>query len=159
MFLAAAAVVAAAVLPLSGRASAPPAAPDPEILALREAAWRAWFAGDEATLRGMLPPEFVGLNMGDGPFSDRETTLRESREYAAAGGRLVRLEFPETRAQRLGDTVVLYGRYRVVLESGGEQETFAGRLTEVFVRRDGRWWHPGWHLDLASTPATAPAGG
>lgn len=130
------------------------AAPDPEVLRLREAAWRAWFAGDEAALRDMLPPEFVGIDMGAGPFSDLEATIVESRAYRAGGGRLVRLEFPETRAQRFGDTVVLYGRYSVVLESEGKQETLAGRLTEVFVRRDGRWWHPGWHLDV--TPAPAP---
>ena len=155
--LAAAAAVSLPAFPADSKPPAP--APDPEILALRESAWRAWFAGDEATLRGMLPPEFLGIGMDDSPFSDLESTLRDSREYAARGGRLVRLEFPETRAQRLGDTVILYGRYSVVLESEGVQRTFAGRLTEVFVRRDGKWWHPGWHLDVVSTPPTAGAAG
>lgn len=140
-------------------ATAPAAAPaptdpalDPEVLRLREAAWRAWFAGDVATLRAMLPPEFIGIDMGDGPFSDLARTLEDSGAFPASGSRLVRLEFPETRAQRMGDVVVLYGRYSVVLESEGKERTLAGRLTEVFVRRDGKWWHPGWHLDLASTP-------
>jgi hypothetical protein len=124
---------------------------DEEVLRLREAAWRAWFAGDEATLRAMLPAEFIGLDMGDGPFRDVAATLGESRAFAAGGGRLVTLEFPETRAQRYGDTVILYGRYRVVLESDGRRETIAGRLTEIFVRRDDKWSHPGWHLDTVST--------
>lgn len=128
------------------------AAIEPEILRLREAAWRAWFAGDEAALKQMLPPEFIGIDMGDGPFSDLAATLAEARAFRAAGGRLVSLEFPETRAQELGDVVVLYGRFSAVLESQGETSKLSGRLTEVFVRRDGRWWHPGWHLDLASTP-------
>jgi hypothetical protein len=125
---------------------------DPEVLRLRESAWRHWFAGDEAALRALLPPEFIGLDMGGGPFGGLEETLAASRGFRAEGGRLVRLEFPETRAQRYGDVVVLYGRFSVVLESEGAEQTLAGRLTEVFVRRDGKWWHPGWHLDLAATP-------
>jgi hypothetical protein len=48
--------------------------------------------------------------------------------------------------------VVLYGRFRLALEEEGRTTTYAGRLTEIFVRRDGRWWHPGCHLDLAATP-------
>lgn len=125
---------------------------EPEILRLREAAWRAWFAGDEATLRQILPAEFIGIDMGDTPFSDLAATLAEARAFHAAGGSLVSLEFPETRAQQLGDVVVLYGRFSLILESQGKTSKLSGRLTEVFVRRAGRWWHPGWHLDLASTP-------
>jgi len=154
------AIIAILAMPLPLPAQAPSPAPpapardtaiDPEILRLRESAWRAWFGGDEAALRSLLPPEFIGIDMGDGPFSDLEKTIVESRAFHAGGGRLVRLEFPETRAQRLGDVVVLYGRYSVVLESEGQERTLAGRLTEIFVLREGRWWHPGWHLDLAST--------
>jgi ketosteroid isomerase-like protein len=125
---------------------------DPEVLRLREAAWRAWFAGDEAELRRMLPPEFIGINMQAGPFSTREKTLEQSRAFRAAGGRLVRLEFPETQTQRYGDVVVLYGRYVAVIESDGSERTLSGRLTEVFVRQNGRWLHPGWHLDTVAVP-------
>jgi hypothetical protein len=32
------------------------------------------------------------------------------------------------------------------------KRTMSGRLTEVFVRRGGRWLHPGWHLDVLNTP-------
>ena len=128
--------------------SATSATPDPDLLVVREAAWQAYFGGDEAALGAMLPPDFIGLDMGPGPFGDRATTLADSRAFHAGGGRLVRLTFPETRAQRHGDVVVLYGRFEVVLETAGKQRTFRGRLTEVFVRRDGRWSHPGWHLDL-----------
>jgi hypothetical protein len=125
---------------------------DPEVLQLREAAWRAWFAGDEAGLGRMLPPEFIGINMQAGPFSTRDETLEQAKAFRAGGGRLVRLEFPETRAQRYGDVVVLYGRYVAVMESEGIERTASGRLTEVFVRRDGRWLHPGWHLDTVAAP-------
>lgn len=134
------------------RAVAEPAPIEPRVLELRETAWRAWFAGDEATLRRLLPADFIGIDMGDAPLSGLERTIQDSRAFAAGGGRLVSLEFPETRAQVHGDIVVLYGRFRVVLFQDGHESTLAGRLTEVFVRRDGDWVHPGWHLDLASTP-------
>jgi hypothetical protein len=138
---------------LSGSSPSPAGtAVDPEVLRLREAAWRAWFAGDDAALRQMLPPEFIGISWNDGPFSSREATLEQSRAFRAAGGRLVDLEFPETRAQTYGDVMVLYGRFRAVLATEGGEQTVAGRLTEVFVRRDGRWLHPAWHLDNTAKP-------
>jgi hypothetical protein len=38
--------------------------------------------------------------------------LRGAGEIATRGGRLLRLTFPETRAQQTGQAVVLYGRYK-----------------------------------------------
>ena len=104
------------------------------------------------TLGDLLPEEFIGIGMTDAPFANRASTLDDARAFRAGGGRLVRLTFPETRAQRFGDAVVLYGRYEAVVASGGNERTLRGRLTETFVRRDGRWVHPGWHLDLTTVP-------
>jgi hypothetical protein len=120
---------------------------DPDVLALRESAWRAWFAGDEAALRSMLPQDFLAISAGASEISDLENTIKSSLAFKEAGGKLVSLSFPETRAQQLGETVVLYGSYDAVIVSGGSQKAMRGRLTEVFVKRDGRWVHPGWHLD------------
>ena len=120
---------------------------DPDVLALREAAWRAWFAGDEAKLRSMLPAEFLGISSGGTEISGLEKTIASSRAFKEAGGKLVALSFPETRAQQFGDTVVLYGRYEATIASGGAEKQMRGQLTEIFVKRDGRWVHPGWHLD------------
>ena len=125
---------------------------DATLLAAREAAWRSYFAGDEKTLGDLLPADFIGIGMNDAPFADRQTTLEGSRAFREAGGRLLRLTFPETRAQIYGDAVVLYGRFEAVIVSSGEERLLRGRLTEMFVRRGGKWVHPGWHLDL-----TAPA--
>jgi len=122
---------------------------DPDLLATREAAWRAWFAGDSATLEAMLPPEFLGYGMRGDELSTRAHTLTASRGFAASGGRLARLAFPATRAQRYGDVVVLYSLYEIELVDGaGKASTMRGRATEVFVRRDAKWLHPGWHLDV-----------
>lgn len=136
------------------RVAADPAI-DPDVLAAREAAWRAYFGGDLKVLGDLLPEDFVGIGMTDAPFADRARTLDGARAFRAQGGQLQRLAFPETQAQRFGDVVVLYGRYEVVIRSGGEERTLRGRLTEMFVRRHGKWVHPGWHLDL--TAAVAPS--
>lgn len=122
-----------------------------EVLKVREAAWRAWFAGDTAALQKVLPPEFIGISM-EGPLTPLPRTLEESRGFREGGGTLVSLEFPETQAQVYGDVVILYGRYAVVFSTGGAERSVRGRLTEVFVRRDGRWLHPGWHLDTVAAP-------
>ncbi len=128
---------------------------DPAVLAARESAWRAYFAGDVKVLGDLLPQEFIGIGMDDGPFADRAETLEGARKFREDGGRLLRLAFPETRAQRFGEVVVLYGRYEAVIESGGSERAMQGRLTEMFVRRDGKWVHPGWHLDLTGEPAAS----
>ena len=140
-------------------ASCSPVAANPPIdqgvLAAREAAWRSFFGGDVKALGDLLPEGFIGLGMNDGPFADRAMTLDDARAFREGGGQLVRLAFPETQAQRFGDVVVLYGRYEAVLQSGGVERTMRGRLSEVFVRRDGKWLHPGWHLDLTAGPPPA----
>lgn len=148
-------VLFAAVISGASSGVAASAAVDPAVLVAREATWRAFFGGDVETLGDLLPPEFVGLGMNGGPFMDLAQTFEASRLFRARGGRLIRLAFPETRAQRSGDVVVLYGRYEVVTESGGVERTMRGRLTEMFVKRDGKWLHPGWHLDLTDGPKPA----
>ena len=145
--------VVAAVISTSSTHGASAAPIDPEVLAVREAAWRAFFAGDVKTLGDLLPREFIGIGMNDGPFTDLTATLDASRAFRQRGGRLVHLAFPETQAQVFGDVVVLYGRYEAVVDSGGTERTRRGRLTELFVKRNGKWLHPGWHLDvLPATP-------
>lgn len=122
-----------------------------EILALRETAWRSWFGNDRAAFQQVVPGELVALGWGGGPWEDRTQTMAQMEAFAKSGSTLVALEFPRTVFQRYGEVVILYTSFRVVVKgaAGNLQET-AGRGTEVFVRRDGRWIHTGWHLDTVS---------
>ncbi len=143
-----AAVPAAAQSTPAGRAaSAVPPAVREALYAVRDTAWRAWFAGDRGVLSHMLPEEFIGIGWGDGPWSGRDQTLDASAGFAAQGGKLLRLEFPRTEIQRFGDVAVLYSEFLVEFEVGGERTTQRGRATEVFVKRGRAWVHPAWHLD------------
>lgn len=141
--------LAAVVLSVAacGRSPAPPSGDWEEgLLKVREQAWQDWFAG-EARLAEVLTDDFVGIGFGEGPWTDKMSTIAGSREFAASGGRLVSLTFPRTTVQRMGEVAVVYSNYELVFDVGGVPTSQRGRATEVFVWRDGAWHHPGWHLD------------
>jgi len=119
-----------------------------EILTLREAAWRTWFANDRAGFERIVPEELVALGWDGGDWQDRGATLAAMREFVGSGLKLTTLEFPRNVFQQYGDVVILYTRFRLVLtDTAGRARETNGRGTEVFVRRRGRWIHTGWHLD------------
>ena len=119
------------------------------LLAAREAVWRAWFGGDRAALEKLLPEELVTLDPDGGEWSNRKAVLESSANFAAGGGKLVRLEFPRTEIQAYGSTAIVYSKYRYELEQGGKRKVNTGRVTEVFVRRNGAWVNPSWHMEAA----------
>jgi hypothetical protein len=144
------ALLLSSLTPLAAQAYGPQpdAATREQILTLREAAWRTWFANDQAGFQRVVPEELVALNWGGGPWTDRVQTLAQMAEFATSGQTLTTLEFPRTVFQGYGDVVILYSTYRVVLQDqAGHTEETTGRGTEVFVRRKGRWIHTAWHLD------------
>jgi ketosteroid isomerase-like protein len=118
-----------------------------ELFAARNAIWRGWFANDRAVLERMLPDDFVGIGFGGGPFDTRASALQGAADFAAGGGKLVRLEFADDRIQQFGDVATVFSNYTVEFEINGTRTTQAGRATEVFLRRGGRWINPAWHLD------------
>src|SRR6185503_3933995 len=117
------------------------------LLAAREAVWRAYFAGDRATLEKLIPEETVAIEAGNNNWSTRQTILEGAAEFAKGGGKLIKLEFPKTEIQVYGQAAVVYSNYAYELEAGGQRINQAGRVTEVFVMRDGEWVNPGWHMD------------
>ncbi len=118
-----------------------------ELLAAREAVWRAWFANDQAHLEAVIPEETIAINAGEEAWQDRRAVLESAQAFAAGGQRLVALEYPRTEMQVYGDVAILYTLYRFELEGNGQRGVTAGRGTEIFVRRNGRWVNSGWHLD------------
>jgi ketosteroid isomerase-like protein len=117
------------------------------LLDAREAVWRAWFAGDRATLEKLIPAETIAIESGDNNWSNRQKILDGSVQFAKGGGKLVKLDFPKTEIQMYGAAAVVYSNYSYELEQGGQRINQSGRVTEVFVLRNGEWVNPGWHMD------------
>ena len=116
------------------------------LLEAREAVWRAYFAGDRAALEKLLPEELLTLEPG-GEWGNRKAVFEGSARFAAGGGKLVRLEFPKTEMQVYGPTAIVYSSYLYEIEQGGKRSVNTGRVTEVFVNRNGTWVNPSWHMD------------
>jgi ketosteroid isomerase-like protein len=122
-----------------------------QLFTAREAVWRAYFTNDQATLDKLVPSDTLVLEGPlDAPFVRKPQILEGARRAAGAGSRLVRLEFPQTELQVYGPTAILYTTYLFELENAqGQRQTTTGRATEVFVRRNGVWVNPGWHMSSA----------
>ncbi|MBK8058413.1 MAG: nuclear transport factor 2 family protein [Gemmatimonadetes bacterium] len=144
----------AAMSPLSAQSfgPTPAAAAQREILEVREAAWRAFFTNDTTLFKRVVPDELMAMGWGGGPWQDREQTVASMKEFAASGMKLDQLHFPKNVFQQYGDAVILYTSFHLVLKgANGEVQETLGRGTEIFVRRNGRWIHTGWHLDTIGT--------
>jgi ketosteroid isomerase-like protein len=120
---------------------------DEDLLRAREAVWRAWFAGDLKTLEELVPPETIVMSGGEETWKNQADVLRTSKEFHAKGGKLLRLEFPRTEIQHFGEVAIVWSSYVAELEVDGKRTTGSSRVTEIFVRRNGRWTNPGWHTD------------
>ena len=118
-----------------------------QILAKREAVWRAWFGNDRAALEKLIPEEAIAINDGEEKWSDRAAIFAGAKGFAESGGKLVRLEFPKTEIQAYGNTVLIYTTYLYELDVNGKRTTASGRGTEMFVWRGDELVNVGWHLD------------
>ena len=118
-----------------------------QIVAIRDTAWRAYFANDQATMARLFPANFISIGWSGGPWLDRAGTLADAASFASHGGKLIALEFPHTEIQLFGDVAVVFSMYVVEFNYEGITSRQSGRATEVFQRKDGHWIHPSWHLD------------
>lgn len=125
------------------------AAPDDraELLKAREAVWRAWFVNDKEKLEVMVPPDTIVIGSGQERWRNQADILQSAANFQAHGGKLIRLEFPRTEIQRFGDVAIFYSLYLYETEEDGKRSVTSGRVTEIFVLRNGKWTNPGWHTD------------
>jgi ketosteroid isomerase-like protein len=125
--------------------------PTPEarkaLLDARESVWRSFFSNDRKTLEKLIPEETIVMDPGSTQFGNRASVLENAAQFAKSGAKLVRLEFPKTEIQRYGSVAIVYSTYLYELDDHGKRATHSGRVTEVFVLRDGHWINPGWHME------------
>lgn len=119
-----------------------------QLLAAREALWRAYFTNDQAALDKLMPEETIELGGSfDKPFVRKPDIMRSAQQAAQQGLKLMRLEFPQTEIQVYGTTAIIYTTYLYTLQDAkGEERTSTGKATEVFVRRANGWVNPGWQM-------------
>ena len=120
------------------------------LIEAREAVWRAFFSNDRAALEKLIPEELVTIAPGGNQFGNRATVLAAAAGVAQSGTKLTRLEFPKTEIQLYGNAAMIYSTYLYELEKDGRSTPFSGRVTELFVFRNGQWVNPGWHMDAAA---------
>ena len=118
-----------------------------QILTVREAVWKAYFANDRAALERLIPDEAIAIDSGSTAWADRATILAGAKSFAESGRKLVRLEFPKTEMQIYGNTIIVYTTYLCKFEANGKSIVQSGRGTEMFVRRGNELVNVGWHLD------------
>ena len=130
-------------MPAPSPASGPTAdrATQAELVKAREAVWRAYFGGDEASLVRLLPEHMVGMGR------DRAAIIVDAQAFAREGGRLVSITFTNDEFFVSADVAVVYSHYDARLDTRGTASGMVGRAIELFIRRDGRWQNPSWHLD------------
>jgi hypothetical protein len=118
-----------------------------ELLKIREAVWRAWFTNDTKTLEKLVPADTLVISAGEEKWHNQAEVFQSAAQFQAAGGKLIRLEFPRTEIQRFGDVAITYSQYLYETEVDGKRSLTSGRVTEIFVLRHGEWTNPGWHTD------------
>jgi len=117
------------------------------LLKAREAVWRAFFANDREALEKLIPDELITIEPHGNEFGHRAMVLAAAEQTAKSGVKLAKLEFPSTEIQAYGNTAIIYSTYLYELEKDGQRKQSSGRVTEVFVQRQGRWVNPGRHMD------------
>ncbi len=118
-----------------------------EILKVREAVWRAWFANDTKALQKLVPPDTIVISADEEKWKTQAEVFQSAADFQNEGGKLIRLEFPHTEVQRFGNVVIIWSKYLLETETNGKRSLISGRVTEVFVLRHGQWTNPGWHTD------------
>ena len=125
------------VLALTGCAAGPAStvgATADAVLALDRAWGQAYVTGDIAFVERLLAPDWQGWL--DGELTDRATELAEFRAgHRHADANVI----DDERVRVYGDTAIVEARERVRYHDDSATQALGWRLTDVFVRQQGRW--------------------
>lgn len=105
-----------------------------DLIALSRQKW-VWMANrDMPQLEGLFHAQSRFVHMG--ATMDRAGELDVIRT-----GRIEykRADISETTAELIGDTAVVYSRLRLLAVVGGNEVTNPFSVTEIYIRRDGKW--------------------
>jgi len=116
------------------------------LLDTRDAVWRAYFANSRPDLETMLADELVAVGPDSDRIDNRDAVIAASQQFVQGGGKLVKLDFPSSEIQVYGNTAIIYSRYDVQTERGGQQHAMRGRVSETFVFRNKRWVNTAWQM-------------
>ena len=130
---------------------------DAELLKVRRSVWLLWLANDQEALKKLVPDDTVVISTGETKWKHQAEVLQSAAEFHAAGGKLISLEFPRTEVQHFGDVAITWSEYVLEVEVGGKRSKSSGRVTEIFVKRNGQWTNPGWHTDSEGSLTLPPA--
>jgi ketosteroid isomerase-like protein len=111
-----------------------------KIIELDKQRMHAMAQKDLATLRNVLADDLVYTHSS--ARIDTKQSLIGNMESGSTVYSAV--EPSEVKAQDLGDAVVLTGKARIGVNSGGNAMSFTVRFTDVYARRGGQWQMVTW---------------
>jgi ketosteroid isomerase-like protein len=111
-----------------------------KIIDLDKKRMQAMAQRDLATLRNLIADDLVYTHSS--ARIDTKQSLIGNMESGSTVYSTV--EPSEVKAQDLGDAVVLTGRARIGVNSGGNAMSFTVRFTDVYARRGGQWQMVTW---------------
>jgi len=111
-----------------------------KIIDLDKKRMQAMAQRDLATLRNLIADDLVYTHSS--ARIDTKQSLIGNMESGSTVYSAV--EPSEVKAQDLGDAVVLTGKARIGVNSGGNAMSFTVRFTDVYARRGGQWQMVTW---------------
>jgi len=76
----------------------------------------------------------------------RDAIIADGVAFRRSGRTLVSLTFADDEFVVRDGMALMLSVYQAVTSIAGVRDTLQGRATEIFVREDGHWLNPYWHL-------------